>query len=136
MNSKRKNRRQKSKAVSRESVNKKQVSKHKDKPLPGSKKLRSKSPLLLLPNEIWVILLGFLSEHEKIGLALTSRSAYQKVWNLWLHEAGHQCEAQVEVCFASLKKDNGVHQESDNIFCMIFPWRRHGIRISYDAMLL
>ena len=97
-----------------------------EKPLPGSKKSRSKLRLFVLPNEVWVVLLSCLPARDKIRLALTSRSVYQKVWNLWLHEARHLCHAEMErewnrmaeLCFARQRKD-GEHRETEIVFLLV-----------------
>jgi hypothetical protein len=110
----------------------------KVKPLPSSRKSR-KSRIFYLPDELWKVLLNMISEQDKMRLALTSRSVYQKVWNLYLHEATHLCHAQIErewnalaeLCFASLRK-NGTHQERGDVFCSVFPWRRHDLKVWYQ----
>jgi hypothetical protein len=134
---KKRNKKQKQKTKTK-AKQKEKTRKPRTRPLPGSKSSR-RAAIFILPNDLWMVLLNLITEKDRICLALTSRSVYQKVWNLYLHEATHLCHAEIqrewnamaEVCFASLRK-NGTHQERGIVFCSVFPWRRHYLKVWYQ----
>lgn len=104
------------------------------RPLPGSPKVRSKCLLFALPSEIWNVLLSLIPPRDRVALALVSRSSYQKVWNLYLHEAHHVCRTEIAISWNSMAEilfQTDGKESSKQIPCSQFKWRRHSLKVRY-----